>query len=60
MTYTVDPALIAAVEARVPDLPRRDRMGVYAAIRQAREFPKLALEADAAGVLLRIVLGDEQ
>ena len=40
MTYTVDPALIAAVEAT--DIPRRDRMKVYAAIRQAREFPKLA------------------
>ena len=54
----IDPALIEAVEAI--DIPRRDRMRVYAAIRQAREFPKLAEEADAAGVLLRVVLGDEQ
>lgn len=57
ITYRVNLRLIADAQAALDagEVPVKQRMAVYAAIRQAQEFPKLAMEFDAAGVLLRAV-----
>lgn len=57
ITYRVDPRLIADAQAALDagEVTVKQRMAVLAAIRQAREFPKLAMEFDAAWVLLRAV-----
>lgn len=57
LTYRVDQRLIADAQAKLDagEVPVGHRMAVYAAIRQAQELPELAMEFDAAGVLLRAV-----
>jgi hypothetical protein len=57
LTYRVSPSLIADAQAKLDagEIPVKQRMAVSAAIRQAEEFPRLAMEFDAAGVLLRAV-----
>lgn len=56
-THRVDPRLIADAEAEIAagNVPRKDLMRVYAAIRQARELTVLAQQFDAESVLLRAV-----
>lgn len=57
LTYRVDPRLIADAQALLDagHIPVKRRMEVASAIRQAGELPFLAMEFDAAGVLLRAV-----
>lgn len=57
ITYQVDPRLIADAQAMLDagQIPVKRRMAVAAAIRQAQELPLLAMEFDAAGVLMRAV-----
>lgn len=57
ITYRVDPRLIADAQAALDagEVPVKQRMVVYAAIRQAQELPQLAMEFDAAGALLLAV-----
>jgi hypothetical protein len=57
LTYRVSPSLIEAAQAKLDagEVPVKHRLAVSAAIRQATKFPRLTMQFDAAGVLLRAV-----